>query len=66
MARVITDMELWSEVRRRVLTGEMSKRAACRMYDIHWQTLEKMLKHPEPLPTDRQAVVEAGTVSADH
>ena len=41
-------MELWSEVRRRVLTGEMSKRAACRMYGIHWQTLEKMLKHPEP------------------
>ena len=48
MARVITDMELWSEVRRRVLTGEMSKRAACREYGIHWQTLSKMLEHPEP------------------
>lgn len=48
MTRVITDMELWSEVRRRVLTGEMSKRAACQHYGIHWQTLQKMLEHPEP------------------
>jgi len=45
---VITDMELWSEVRRRVLTGEISKRAACREYNIHWQTLQKMLHHAEP------------------
>ena len=48
MTRVITDMELWSEVRRRVLTGELSKRAACREYGVHWQTLEKMLAHSEP------------------
>lgn len=41
-------MELWTEVRQRVLKGEMSKRAACRMYGIHWQTLEKMLEHSEP------------------
>lgn len=41
-------MELWSEVRRRVLTGELSKRAACREYGIHWRTLTKMLQHPEP------------------
>jgi transposase len=46
--RVITDMDLWIEVRRRVLNGEMSKRAACREYDICWQTLQKMLEHPEP------------------
>jgi transposase len=48
VTRVITDMELWSEVRRRVLTGELSKRAACREYGVHWQTLEKMLAHSEP------------------
>ena len=48
MCRVITDMELWSEIRRRVLTGELSKRAACREYGIHWQTLQKMLQHAEP------------------
>ena len=37
----VSDMEIWVEVRRRVLTGELSKRAACREYEIHWQTLEK-------------------------
>jgi transposase len=41
-------MEQWTEVRRRVLTGELSKRAACREYDISWHTLSKMLAHDEP------------------
>ncbi len=41
-------MDQWAEVRRRVLTGELSKRAACREYDICWYTLEKMLAHVEP------------------
>ena len=41
-------MEQWTEVRRRVLTGKLSKRAACREYDISWHTLEKMLTHEEP------------------
>lgn len=45
---VIADLELWSEVRRGVSTGELSKRAACREYGIHWQTLAKMLQHAEP------------------
>jgi transposase len=41
-------MELWTEVRRRVLTGELSKRAACREYRVHWRTLAKILGHVEP------------------
>lgn len=41
-------MQQWTEVRRRVLTGELSKRAACREYDLSWPTLEKMLTHVEP------------------
>jgi transposase len=41
-------MELWSEVRRRVLTGELSKREACKAYHLHWETLQKMLQHEEP------------------
>jgi hypothetical protein len=41
-------MELWSKIRRRVLTGELTKRAACREYDLHWETLEKILAHVEP------------------
>src|SRR5262245_25124198 len=41
-------MEAWAEIRRRVLTGEISKRQACHEYDIHWQTLQKILTHEEP------------------
>ena len=45
---VFTNMEKWVEIRRRVLTGELGKRAACREYGIHWDTLQKILKHTEP------------------
>jgi len=45
---VYTHMELWSEVRRRVLTGELSKRRACQKYKLHWDTLRKILGHSEP------------------
>src|SRR6516165_4472654 len=41
-------MENWAEIRRRVLVDGLSKRAACREYDIHWDTLQKILNHPEP------------------
>src|SRR5664279_3927612 len=41
-------MELWSEVRRRVLTGELSKRQACQKYELHWDTLQKILRIVEP------------------
>ncbi len=47
-------MEMWIEVRRRVLTGELSKRAACREYGIHWRTLVKILGHVEPPGYRRQ------------
>ena len=43
-----TNMEFWSEVRRRVLTGELSKRQACKDYKLHWDTLQKILRHEEP------------------
>ena len=43
-----TNMELWSEVRRRVLTGELSKRQARKEYGLHWDTLQKILQHEEP------------------
>lgn len=42
------DMEQWAEIRRRVLTGEISRREACRQYQIHWLTLKKILAHDEP------------------
>jgi transposase len=45
---VYVDMEFWTEVRRRVLTGELSKRAACREYELSWHTLAKILVYEEP------------------
>lgn len=41
-------MDQWTEIRRRVLTGELTRRAACREYGVHWRTLEKMLSLVEP------------------
>ena len=31
-----------------MLTGELSKRAACEEYEIHWETLLKILTHTAP------------------
>lgn len=50
-----TEMELWKEVRRRVLTNELSLRAACREYGLGWHTLKKILAHDEP-PGYQQSV----------
>ena len=41
-------MDSWVEIRRRVLTGELSKRAACQEYQIEWRTLQRILKYEEP------------------
>ena len=55
-------MEKWTEVRRRVLTGELSKRAACQEYGINWRTLAKMLAHAEPPGYRRKAKREQPVV----
>ena len=47
-------MQLWTEIRRRVLAEGLSKRQACREYGLHWHTLTKILEHSEP-PGYRQA-----------
>ena len=41
-------MEFWKEIRRLVLTNELSKRAACERYSLGWHTLTKILAHAEP------------------
>lgn len=41
-------MEMWTEVRRLVLTREITKRAACIKYGLHSKTLRKILEHVEP------------------
>ncbi len=45
---MFTDMEKWSEIRRRVLVDGLSRRPACREYGLHYKTLMKTLTHPEP------------------
>ena len=41
-------MEKWTEIRRRVLTNEISKREACRQYAIQWRRLKRILNQAEP------------------
>src|SRR5262245_10133095 len=43
-------MRLWSEVRRRVLTGELSLRQAAREYRLNFRTVQKIVAQPEPPP----------------
>jgi hypothetical protein len=45
---VFTNVDQWIEIRRRVLNGEPGKRAVCVEYDIHWDTLTKILTHSAP------------------
>ena len=41
-------MKEWTEIRRRVLAEGASKRQICREYGIGWETLERILAHPDP------------------
>jgi transposase len=41
-------MEIWSEIRRKVLVEGASKRSIQRDYRLGYWTLEKILEHPEP------------------
>ena len=52
-------MQEWTDVRREVLTGQLSKRAACRQYGLSWHTLAKMLAHDAP-PGYRQVQPQRG------
>jgi transposase len=41
-------MQVWTEIRRRVLVEKVPKRQICREYQISHHTLEKMLQNVEP------------------
>ncbi len=41
-------MEQWAEIRRRVLVEQVPKRVILRETGMHWKTLEKILRLPEP------------------
>jgi transposase len=43
-------MQVWSEVRRRVLTGELSLRQAAAEYGINFRTVQKIVAQAEPAP----------------
>ena len=43
-----TNMEQWTQIRRRVLVEGVSKRQIIRETGMHWQTLEKILSHSKP------------------
>jgi len=51
---VYTDMEMWRDIRRRILVEGEAKRQICREYGIHFRTLQKILEHSEP-PGYRQS-----------
>ncbi|GAG00124.1 unnamed protein product, partial [marine sediment metagenome] len=51
---MFTDMEKWAEIRRLVKVENRSKRSVCRQFQIHWDTLVKILEHVEP-PGYRQS-----------
>ena len=43
-----SNMEFWKEIRRQVLTNELSRRGACKKYGLGWHTLTKILMYDEP------------------
>lgn len=53
---MFVNLELGAEIRRRVRTGEIRKRAACNQYELHGATLKKILEHEE-LPGYRRSRV---------
>jgi transposase len=51
-------MEQWTDVRRAVLVEGISKRAACRRFGIHWDTLQRILCNAVPPGYVRQQPCE--------
>src|SRR5262245_42208765 len=43
-------MEMWSEIRRRVSSGELSMRQACSEYQLNFRTVQKIMHNAEPPP----------------
>lgn len=41
-------MQMWTEIRRRVLAEGATKRSICKEYGLGWETLERILQNPEP------------------
>ena len=59
---MITDMNLWTEVRRAVLGGEMSRREAAKKFKLNFRTIQKILTHEEPPDYRRTETREKPTI----
>ncbi len=44
---MLQDMDKWTEIRRRVLIENQSKRSIYEEFSLHWKTLQKILEHLE-------------------
>jgi transposase len=49
-------MQLWSDIRRRVNSGELSMRQAAAEYGLNFRTVQKILAQPEPKPFKRRTL----------
>ena len=56
-------MEQWTDVRRAVLVEKISKRAACKRFGIHWDTLERILANPVPPGYVRKQASEKSVIA---
>ena len=52
---MITDMNKWTNIRRDILAGGMSRRDACKKYNLNFRTIRKILEHQEPPGYRRKA-----------
>ena len=41
-------MDTWTNIRRDVLVDGMSRREACKKYNLNFRTIQKILSHAEP------------------
>jgi transposase len=57
-------MERWTDVRRAVLVEGLSKRAACRKFGIHWDTLKRILQHASPPGYLRKQAAEKSVIAS--
>ncbi len=56
-------MEQWIDVRRAVMAEGVSKRAACKRFGIHGDTLKRILDHPSPPGYVRKLASEKSVIA---
>ena len=57
------DIERWIDVRRAALAEGMSKRAVCRRFGLHWDSLQRILQHPIPPGHRRKQAAEKRVIT---